>query len=106
MRLIMDERTDRPNHSSDAGEDMSCEEFQGQMAELMGGDIYSHEHLKACQRCSALLQELQDIADAAKRFLKGGDYEPSDELWRKIESKMGLDDHSRNGHVPPTEPAG
>jgi hypothetical protein len=96
----MDETTDRPNKSSHASEGMSCEQFQGQMAELMGGDIYSHEHLKTCRRCSALLQELQDIADAARIFMHGEDYEPPDELWRKIKSKMGSDDTSQNGNFP------
>ncbi len=105
MRLIMDEKVDRPNHSSDAGKDMSCEDFQDRMPELMGGDIYSHEHLKTCTRCSALLEDLQAIADAARAFMQDRDYEPSDALWTKIESKMGADDLGTDSHPPLSEPA-
>lgn len=65
---------------------MSCEEFQSQLAELIGSgeDISRHPHLQTCQNtCKALLADLQTIADAAKQLLP---IEPPEEdLWERIE---------------------
>jgi hypothetical protein len=85
----MDERTDRPNHLSHAGDDLSCERFQDQLPRLLEAeeDVHLHPHLKTCARCSALLDELESIADWAKQLIKPN-LEPPDELWRKIEKQM------------------
>lgn len=67
-----------------------CAVFQASMAELIGDgeDLHEHPHLAACERCRALVSELQAIADAA-RGLFPPDEEPDEELWNKIESKLG-----------------
>jgi hypothetical protein len=65
---------------------MSCEEFQSQLAELIGSgeDISQHPHLQTCQNtCKALLADLQTIADAAKQLLPIEP--PQEDLWDRIE---------------------
>ena len=53
--------------------DMTCEEFQAQMAELIGSgeDASSHPHVQNCELAGALLADLETIAEAA------GSYSPS-----------------------------
>jgi hypothetical protein len=67
---------------------MSCEEFQAQMPELIGSgeDVSAHPHLQSCDRCRALLAELQIIADAARQLFPS--VEPPDEVWANIESAL------------------
>jgi hypothetical protein len=70
---------------------MSCEEFQAQMSELIGSgkDASAHPHLQSCDRCRALLADLQTIADAARELFPS--VEPPDELWANIESALKRD---------------
>jgi hypothetical protein len=67
---------------------MSCTDFQDRMAELIGSgeDLSAHPHLKDCADCSALLAELQTIADAARQLFPS--VEPPDEVWAHIESAI------------------
>jgi hypothetical protein len=67
---------------------MSCEEFQSQLAELVGSgaDVSNHPHIKECDNCRRLYQDLQTIADAAKQLFP--DQQPEDELWERIESAI------------------
>ncbi len=69
-------------------DEMSCEEFQSQLADLIGSgeDISNHPHIKSCPRCSALLADLQTIADAARQLLPVEP--PEDDLWQRIESAI------------------
>lgn len=70
---------------------MSCEDFQEHMAELMGGgSIHSHPHLATCQRCQALLTDLESIAEAARQLL--APVEPPDDLWKQIESAIAQEE--------------
>ena len=64
---------------------MSCEEFQSQLAELVGTgeDVSQHPHLQTCDTCRALLADLQTIADAAKQLLPIE--QPKEDLWDRIE---------------------
>ncbi len=64
---------------------MSCEEFQSQLAELIGSgvDVSNDPHLKSCPLCRELLNDLQTIADAAHEFF--ANQQPANELWKKIE---------------------
>lgn len=64
---------------------MSCEEFQSQLAELIGtgADVSQHPHLQTCDTCRALLADLQTIADAAKQLLPIE--QPKEDLWDRIE---------------------
>jgi hypothetical protein len=70
---------------------MSCEEFQAQMPELIGSgkDASAHPHLQSCDRCRALLADLQTIADAARDLFPT--VEPPDEVWANIESALKRD---------------
>jgi hypothetical protein len=67
---------------------MSCEEFQAQLSELIGSgeDASAHPHIQSCERCRALLSDLQTIADAARQLLPTA--EPPDEVWTQIESAI------------------
>jgi hypothetical protein len=71
---------------------MSCEEFQAQMPELIGSgrDASAHPHLQSCDRCRALLADLQTIADAARELFPS--VEPPDEVWANIESALKRDE--------------
>jgi hypothetical protein len=65
--------------------EMSCEEFQSQLPDLIGsGKIDSnHPHLKSCELCQALLADLETIAEAARQLFPIED--PPSKLWDKIE---------------------
>ncbi len=57
------------------------------MPELLGVDIRSHEHLKTCARCAALLDELEYIASIASDLLLPV-YEPRESVWQKIHASL------------------
>lgn len=88
--------TDRPGN-------MSCEEFQSQLPELIGsGKIdANHPHLKDCELCRALLADLETIAEAARQLFPIE--EPPPKLWDKIESALKNEEES--GADGPDEPA-
>ncbi|HEY1579633.1 MAG TPA: hypothetical protein VGF82_21395 [Terracidiphilus sp.] len=71
---------------------MSCEEFQNQLAELVGSgaDVRNHPHIQQCDLCRRLYEDLQTIADAAKQLLT--DEQPEDNLWERIESAIKKED--------------
>lgn len=74
---------------------MSCEEFQNQLAELVGSgaDVKNHPHITICENdCLRLYQDLQTIADAAKQLFQ--DQQPEDNLWERIESAIKKEDGS------------
>lgn len=83
---------------NDDANKLSCEAFQAQLPELIGSgeSIASHPHLKNCELCSALLADLETIAEAARQLFPI--VEPPDDLWEHIdsairnESKAGDDD--------------
>jgi hypothetical protein len=84
MMIEMREREDKPG-SSEAT--LTCEEFQAQMPELVGSNsIHEHPHLKTCERCSALLADLEYIAQSLTDFFPL--QEPRDEVWKKIQDGM------------------
>lgn len=64
---------------------LSCEEFQAQLADLVGAgeDVSLHPHLQSCANCKALLADLQTIADAARKLLPIE--QPKEDLWERIE---------------------
>jgi hypothetical protein len=68
--------------------DLSCAEFQAQLPDLIGSgeNIADHAHLLKCENCSALLRDLETIAEAARQLFPI--VEPPDELWAQIESAM------------------
>lgn len=67
---------------------MSCEEFQAHMPELIGAgeDASAHPHVQNCALCRALLADLETIAEAARQLFPVED--PPDRLWEQIESAI------------------
>lgn len=81
---------------TDNGKTLRCEEFQAQLPELIGSgaDISGHPHLQSCELCSALLADLETIAEAARQLFPI--VEPPDEVWEHIELAIQHDDNSYN----------
>jgi hypothetical protein len=50
-------------------EGVACKEFQQRLPELLqsGEKLYDDPHLPSCDRCRALVVDLEQIADAARR---------------------------------------
>jgi predicted anti-sigma-YlaC factor YlaD len=71
---------------------MTCEEFQAQLSDLVGSgaDVASHPHIKDCEICRELYEQLQTIAEAARQLFP--DQEPEDSLWERIESAIKKED--------------
>jgi hypothetical protein len=67
---------------------MSCEEFQAQMVDLIGSgaNISSHRHVQSCDLCRAFLADLEAIAAAARELFPVQD--PSDRVWEHIQSAI------------------
>ena len=81
---------------------MSCVEFQAQMAELIGSgtDVSQHPHLKNCVDCRALLADLTTIAEAARQLFPS--VEPPDAIWEQIESAIQREDGREDGRESKT----
>ena len=80
---------------------LSCAEFQEQLPDLFASgangvpeDPALVVHLKTCDKCSALVRDLQYIADQASLLLQPT-LEPSDNVWKKIQE--GLDSDRAHG---------
>jgi len=78
---------------------MSCAEFQQQLPDLFaaGDNCIAensplHQHLETCVNCSALVNDLQYIAEQAALLLQPVEEEPSDSVWEKIQESI---DHER-----------
>jgi len=76
---------------------LSCAEFQEQLPDFFaagGADSIDDpallEHLKTCENCSALVRDLQYIADQARQLLEPT-HEPSDNVWKKIQEGLASD---------------
>lgn len=76
---------------------LSCAEFQEQLPDLFasGGSGEPEDpclvaHLKTCENCSALVRDLQYIADQASLLLQPT-HEPSDNVWKKIQEGLDSD---------------
>lgn len=74
---------------TDAPEKMSCEQFQAQLPDLIGSgvDASAHPHIKSCELCRKLLDDLETIAEAARQLFPI-DVEPPPDLWEHIESAI------------------
>ena len=53
---------------------------------MTGEDISGNPHLLTCDRCHALLAELETIAEAARQLFPS--VEPPEEVWEQIESAL------------------
>jgi hypothetical protein len=78
---------------SELPKSMSCVEFQAQLPELIGSGVSAaeHPHVKECDLCRELLENLQTIAEAARQLFP--EVEPPDELWPQIELAIKKDEH-------------
>src|SRR5215469_16632540 len=67
---------------------MTCAEFQEVLPYIFesGGDASEMDHMKTCQICSDLVQDLQYIADQAKLLLPLRD--PSPQVWDNIQNSL------------------
>ena len=67
---------------------MTCGEFQAQLPELFesGIDLKEQDHLKTCEQCSSLVQDLEYIAQQAKLLLPIHD--PSPAVWENIQTTL------------------
>jgi predicted anti-sigma-YlaC factor YlaD len=70
-----------------------CAEFQALMPERIGAgeDLMTYEHMQMCERCPALLRDLEAIAEAAAIFMKMRDEEesePPDKVWIQIQQAL------------------
>lgn len=76
----------------DFEENISCEEFQAHLPELIasGEDLSNHPHLRTCALCSALLADLESIASAARQLFPVED--PPDHLWARIQENIAKED--------------
>lgn len=77
---------------------MDCSEFQEKLPELFEthADLSHDEHLKHCENCSALVRDLEYIAQQAKLLLPIHD--PSPAVWETIQS--ALRNEPENGTQP------
>ena len=85
---------------------ISCAEFQEQLPDLFasGGSGEPEDpclvaHLKTCENCSALVRDLQYIADQASLLLQPT-HEPSDNVWKKIQEGLDSDRTNEAGQNP------
>lgn len=74
---------------------MSCAEFQAHLPELIGSgeNVSNHPHIQECELCSALLTELETIAQAARELFPT--VEPPEDLWKNIESAIKSESSSK-----------
>ncbi|HEY0162836.1 MAG TPA: hypothetical protein VGB69_09180 [Edaphobacter sp.] len=76
---------------------LSCAEFQEKLPDLFAAGANGHiedpallDHLSTCENCSALVRDLQYIADQARQLLQPT-HEPSDDVWKKIQESLAAD---------------
>ena len=76
------------------GKTMTCAEFQDKLPELFesGNDLSKEQHLERCETCSALVRDLEYIAQQAKLLLPLRD--PSPAVWENIQSAIHNDGDS------------
>ena len=70
------------------GTTVDCAVFQDQLPSLFesGEDLNTHPHLETCENCSALVRDLEYIAQQAKLLLPIHD--PSPEVWENIQTAL------------------
>ena len=70
------------------GRTEDCAVFQDQLPSLFesGEELSTHPHLRTCENCSALVRDLEYIAQAAKLLLPIHD--PSPAVWDNIQGAL------------------
>lgn len=81
---------------SEVPKSMSCAEFQAQLPDLIGSgeSVGEHPHVKECDLCRELLEQLEAIAHAARQLFP--EVEPPDELWEHIKSAIKEDEGGKD----------
>lgn len=76
------------NETMKRSDTTACAEFQEQLPELFesGANLKEQEHLKTCEQCSALVSDLEYIAQQAKLLLPIHD--PSPAVWENIQTSL------------------
>jgi len=76
---------------------MTCADFQEKIPELFEThqDLSNQEHLKTCENCTALVRDLEYIAQQAKLLMPIHD--PSPGVWENIQSAIQSDPDKRDG---------
>lgn len=89
--------------------ELTCADFQEQLPDLFAAgsngvpeDPDLREHLKTCENCSALVRDLQYIADQASLLLQPT-HEPSDNVWKRIQAEMDAEQNDPVFHPPTHE---
>jgi hypothetical protein len=86
-----------PKKNSGPPVTMSCAEFQEQLPDLFASGVPEdpalQAHLSTCDNCTALVRDLQYIADQARLLLEPT-HEPSDNVWSNIQSKLDAELHA------------
>jgi hypothetical protein len=85
--------------------ELTCADFQEQLPDLFAAngngvpeDPDLKEHLKTCENCSALVRDLQYIADQASLLLQPT-HDPCDNVWKRIQAE--IDSERDDGTAPP-----
>jgi hypothetical protein len=84
---------------------MNCQQFQEVLPHIIesGGKPEEEEHLKSCEACTSLVQDLLYIAEQAKLLLPMHD--PNPRVWNNIEQSLQREGlltegrMSRQGHI-------
>ena len=77
---------------------LRCQEFQAKLPGLIGSgaDVSNHPHIRSCELCRKLLDDLESIAEAARQLLPV-DVEPPADLWEHIESAIRSEEGDPGG---------
>ena len=90
----------KKNESMTNHDPNACAAFQEQLPELFesGADLSQQPHLQTCEQCSALVSDLEYIAQQAKLLLPIHD--PSPAVWENIQNSLsGEKQNSRTSSV-------
>ena len=88
----------RPTGAALGREKMNCAEFQRDLPFIIdeGGNAEQEQHLKECQVCADLVNDLRFIAEQAKLLVPMKD--PSEKVWNGIQDSL-----EREGLVKPRQ---
>jgi hypothetical protein len=80
---------------------MNCQQFQETLPYIIesGGSGEDEAHLRTCQSCAALVQDLRYIAEQAKLLLPMHD--PNPRVWNNIEKSLQREGFLSEGRMPP-----
>jgi hypothetical protein len=87
--------SDGPTTDTTSGHsDQECAEFQALMSERIGAgeDLHAYPHMQSCDRCRALISDLEYMAKAIRDMIKPVEQDPTDDLWTKISRQLERED--------------